>query len=227
MDSNIAERVLTESSDFATARALVDIEGLSSPRVCALLNRLVAEMDPEEHYLEIGTWKGRTLLSAARHNAGRRCIACDKFRFWGRFTGPGFLARRSLYRNLRRYAKGSAHIEFHAVTSRELFRRELVRAPVGVFFYDGDHSYEETHHAIVSVEKYLSPRSVLVVDDWADPIVQRATRDALAEAELGVLWSRDLPGNHDEAGFWNGLGIFYLERRRLRQAVTPARRQVA
>lgn len=227
MESNIAERVLTESSDFFSARPLVDIEGLSSPKVCAFLNRLVGEMDPGEHYLEIGTWKGRTLLSAARHNAGRLCIACDKFRFWGRFTGPGFLARRSLYRNLRRYADGSARIEFHAMTSRELFRRELVRPPVGVFFYDGDHSYEETHHAIVSAERYLSPRSVLVVDDWADPTVQRATHDALAEAELEVLWSRSLPGAHDETGFWNGLGVFFIERRSASQQPSTSTRRVA
>ena len=222
MQTNIAERILTETNDLSGARDLVDIEGLSSPRVCNLLNRLVAGMAPGEHYLEIGTWKGRTLLSAAHGNAGRLCIACDKFRFWGKFTGPGFLARRALLRNVARHRAGAAQVEFHAMTSRELFRRELVRAPIGVFFYDGDHSYAETRHAVMSVEPYLSQRSVLVIDDWADPIIVRATHDALRAARLDVLWHRSLPGNHDEEGFWNGLGVFYIERHRPSDARTPA-----
>lgn len=224
MDQNIAERLLLETNDFADAKPLVDIEGLSSPRVCAFLNQLVAHMEPDEIYLEIGTWKGRTLLSAAHGNAGRRCVACDKFRFWGKFTGPGFLARRQLYGNLKRFEQGSASIEFHSMTSRELFRRKLVRAPVGVFFYDGDHSFEETHHAIVQAAPYLSRRSVLVVDDWSDPTVVAATKQALRDANLHVRWYRALPGDHTETLFWNGLGVFYVERVVPRDSWAPSRR---
>lgn len=61
MVHNIAEQILRERDDFRDARHLLDIEGLSSPKVCNFPNRLVANLAPGERYLEIGTWKGRTL----------------------------------------------------------------------------------------------------------------------------------------------------------------------
>src|SRR5262245_35296777 len=92
---------LLEAHDyFRSAKPLVDIEGLSSHRVCNLLNYLVAELGSDECYLEVGTWKGRTLMSAAFGNRGKLCIGCDRFRFWGRFTGPGCIAKRALMRNI-------------------------------------------------------------------------------------------------------------------------------
>ena len=42
MDPNIAERLLRETDDFRGAQHLVDVEGMSSPKVCTFLNRLVA-----------------------------------------------------------------------------------------------------------------------------------------------------------------------------------------
>jgi hypothetical protein len=144
MNTNIASQILEENHDFADAAPLVDIEGMSSPRVCRYLNRLVASMDPGEAYLEVGTWKGRTLLSAALGNAGRVCIGCDKFRFWGRYTGLGSIARRDLLHNIDRFRGMTASIWFHDMNSRRFFAEVHPPLPVGVYFYDGDHSYEGT-----------------------------------------------------------------------------------
>jgi hypothetical protein len=212
MNTNIAADILEESNDFEGATHLVDVEGLSSARVCRFLNRLVARMEPGEIYLEIGTWKGRTLLSAAFGNNGKLCVGCDKFRFWGRFTGPGFLAKRDLFRNIERYRDRTAEIRFHHMTSRRFLANPSLPGPVGVYFYDGDHSYEGTLHGVVTAAPYLSERSVLVVDDWNDPEIRRATHDGIKQAGLEVLWSRELAGNQTEQGFWNGLGVFYLQR---------------
>jgi len=212
LDTNIALETLRDYRDFDGAQHLVDIPGLSSPRVCNFLNRLVARMDADEHYLEVGTWKGRTLLSAAFHNFNRLCIGCDRFRFWGRFTGPGFIARRALYANIRRYALESAKVELYDMPSRRLFSEAHVRSPVGVYFYDGDHSYEETFHGIMAAVPFLSPKSVLLIDDFNDPIIRCATREAIDAAKLRLLWQRELPGNQDEIGWWNGLGVFFVAR---------------
>lgn len=211
MQDNIALRALEEHDDFMDARPLVAVEGLSSPRVCAFLNQLVKRLDPGERYLEVGTYRGRTLISAAYENRGKICIGCDRFRFWGRFTGPGFLAKRALYQNIKRYEVGSAEIEFHPVSSRRLFAERRVTGPVGVYFYDGDHSYESTFHGIVSAVPLLSERAVILVDDWNDPVIRMATDDAFSRAELRELWRRELPGDHSERGWWNGLGAFFVE----------------
>ena len=211
MDTNIALETLQDYRDFAGAKHLVDIPGLSSPRVCNLLNRLVGRMASGEHYLEVGTWKGRTLLSAAFHNFDRLCIGCDRFRFWGRFTGPGIIAKRALHANVRRYAREGARVELYDMPSRRLFGEQHVRSPISVSF-DGDHSYDETFHGLTDAVPYLARKSVLLIDDYNDPIIRCAAREAIDAAGLRLLWHRELPGNHDEHGWWNGLGVFFVAR---------------
>lgn len=211
MNLNHAERLLRETNDFEGATHLVDVEGMSSPKVCRFLNRLVAAMDPGERYLEVGSWKGRTLLSAARHNAGRVCVGCDKFRIFGRYTGFGYKARRALKRNLERYAADRATIQFYDMPSARFFREPRLDGPVGVYFYDGDHSYGGTRRSVAAGARWLSPRAVVLVDDWNVPRIQSGANDGLRDAGVRVLWRRALEGDHTERTWWNGLGVFYVE----------------
>ncbi len=213
-ETNIAEQILRENNDFTDAHPLVDIKGLSSPKVCNFLNQLVAHMDPGENYLEIGCFQGLTLMSAAYKNRGKTCIACDKIRFWGRHTGFGFMVKRALYGNMKRYGDQAATIVFHHMKSQRLFKKQLVPSPVGVYFYDGDHSYSATKQHVVVAAPLLSEKSVLLMDDWNDPAIQRGTYDGFRQAGLEVLWERELAGeNFNTSGWWNGLAVFYLQRK--------------
>lgn len=212
MDTNIAQELLELHADFVGAKSLIDVQGMSSPRVVNFLNRLVARLAPDETYLEVGIWKGLTLISAAFENRDKLCVGCDHFRTWGRYTGWGVLARRALAENLERYRARSAEIRIFAMKSAELFRRRLLSAPVGVYFYDGDHSYEGTYQGMVAASPFLAERSVVLVDDWNDREIRRATFDGLEQASLRVLWRRALPGDHTTLGWWNGLGVFYVEK---------------
>jgi len=209
---NIARAVLEEHRDFVDARPLVDVEGLSSPKVCNFLNRLVARLDEGACYLEVGTFKGLTLISAALGNRGRQCVGCDKFRLYGRFTGFGPFAKRALLRNVARYRQGSASIEIHHTTSRNLFAEQRILQPVGVYFYDGDHSFAGTHHGMVAAAPYLAERAIVLVDDWSDPVIRGATREGLRQAGLRCLWERELEGDHSVDNWWNGLGVFFVEK---------------
>jgi len=169
-------------------------------------------MDPVERYLEIGTWKGRTLLSAAFQNRGRTCYACDKFRIWGRWTKWGYRARRELHRNIERYRDQCADIRFFHMKSERLFRNGLIAPPIGVYFYDGDHGYPLTRASVMAAAPLLSRRAVLLVDDWNDQVIQRATRDGIRDAKLEIIWEREFEGDHTQTGWWDGLGVFYLGR---------------
>jgi hypothetical protein len=212
--TNHADRLLRETDDFAGAEHLVDVPGMSSPRICQFLNRLVACMDPGEHYLEIGSWQGRTLLSAAFDNRGRLCIACDRFRLFGRYTGFGYRARRALVRNLARYAGRRAAVHFYDMHSSRLFRRRRFDGSIGVYFYDGDHTYRGTRRSIAAGAQRLSARAIVLVDDWNVSRIRAGTFDGLRDAAVRVLWHRALEGDHTEATWWNGLGVFYVETRR-------------
>lgn len=210
MQTNHAVRLLHETDDFADAQHVVDVPGMSSPRVCQFLNRLVSALDPGEHYLEIGSWYGRTLLSAAAHNEGRLCIACDKFRAFGRYTGLGYRARRALHRNVARYPNGRAVIHVYDMPSRRFLARRRYQGSVGVFFYDGDHSYRGTRQSIAAGARWLSSRAVVLVDDWNVSRIRRATFDGFEDADVRIEWHRGLHGDHSENTWWNGLGVFYI-----------------
>ena len=209
MRFNHIEELLATTDDFAGAKDLVDVPGMSSPRICNLLNRLVARMDPGERYLEIGVWHGRTLLSAALNNTDRLCIGCDKFRAFGRYTGFGFRARRALRANIARFTGQRASIWFYDMRSSVFFERHRL-GPVGVYFYDGDHSYRGTRQSIAAGARWLSRRAAVLVDDWNVPRVRRATFDGFRDGGVDILWQRELPGDHSEHTWWNGVGAFYV-----------------
>ncbi len=209
---NFVQQIIEENKYFENAKHLVDVEGMSTPRVCTLLNKLVGHMEEKQTYLEIGTWKGLTICSAAIHNQGKNCVACDKFRFHGKFTGWGFKAKRALYDNLNRYESESAKVTFHHMRSEEMFRKNLVPDNIGVYFYDGDHSYKATRDHILAVNTLLADEAVILVDDWNDPAIQKATRDAIEEMDFEIEWEIELDGNQTQEGWWNGLGVFLLQR---------------
>ena len=211
MQENIAKRLLDETNDFEGAEPLVSVDGMSSPKVCNFLNRLVARMPAGERYLEVGTWQGLTLLSAAYQNVEKVCIACDKFRFWGRWTGPGWRARRRFHSNLRRYRDRCAYIDFHQTTCERLFGEQRVQAPIGVYFFDGDHSQAGTRFGISAAGAVLSRRAVVLVDDWNIPEVRAGALEGFTAAGLDILWQRALAGDHTKNGWWNGLGVFFIE----------------
>jgi hypothetical protein len=56
------------------------------------------------------------------------------------------------------------------------------------------------------------PRGGPLVDDWNIPEVREGARDAVRAGGLSVLWHRELPGDHTRDGWWNGLGVFFVER---------------
>jgi hypothetical protein len=217
MRRNIVRAALEEHRDFAAARPLVDVAGRAAPRVCHLLNRLVANLERHESYLEIGSRRGRTLLSAALGNVGRVCVGCDKHRFYGRDAGFGLAQRRDLQRNIAHYRDGSAHIAFHPTSARRLFAEARLSRPVGIYYFADDVRYAGTYQGVIAASPYLSERSVVIVDGWAEPLVRRAAKRALRDAQLVPLWSRALVSHDDPtavpSGAWGrGLGVFFVEK---------------
>jgi hypothetical protein len=212
MEENTADRLLRETDDLRDVTPVVDVPGMSSPKVCQFLNRLVAHLPPGERYLEVGTWQGLTLLSAAYGNLDKVCIGCDKFRLWGRWTGLGWAARRAFQANLQRLRRHCGYVHLYEMSDHQLFARRLVQGPIGVYFYDGDHSRAGTRRGIADAAPLLSRRAVVLVDDWNISEVRQGARDGLRDGRLAVLWQRELPGDHTRAGWWNGLGAFFVER---------------
>ena len=83
-----------------------------------------------------------------------------------------------------------------------------------ILFYDGPHD-EQSHYKVL--HKYLpvlDNQFVLVIDDWNWPNVSLPTKKAIKDLDLKVLYKEEIECKVEDINdFWNGLGIYVLEKR--------------
>ena len=83
-----------------------------------------------------------------------------------------------------------------------------------ILFYDGPHD-EESHYKVL--HKYLpvlDNQFVLVIDDWNWPNVSLPTKKAIKDLNLKVLYEEEINCKVEDVNdFWNGLGIYVLEKK--------------
>jgi hypothetical protein len=148
-------------------KTVCKIPRMSTFAVGAIINRGVAEMNPEETFVNVGVWNGFTFLSGVAHNPDKKSIGVDNF---SQFGGPreAFLQRFN--------ALKSAHHQFYDMDYLEYFKREH-KAKIGFYIYDGDHKYEDQLKGLQVAEPYFSENCLILVDDtnWEQP--RQATYD--------------------------------------------------
>lgn len=199
----LAERLLASPQSMLVS----DIPGFTSSRVQALLNGCVAELPSDEAYLEVGCWHGASLIAALLGNMSATAIACDNFSQFLR-SNP----RTHFYRHLERYRERIPPLTFLEGDCFELPRRSPPTKPIGVYFYDGEHSEESQMKAITEFHTLLADDAIVLVDDWNFPAVQRGTWRGIEAIRPKRIWFQELPArdNGDRENFWNGVGAFHL-----------------
>ena len=176
-------------------RPLLDVPRMSTVAIAGLLNRAVASMPDGHSFVNVGVWQGFTLLAAMAGNPDKACIGIDNF---SQFRGP-----RELFMERFLARRGPAH-EFHDMDYREYFARAH-DGPIGVYLYDGEHSYDNQMHGLEAAEEFLADGCLLIVDDTngADP--RQATMDFVASRRdyhvVADVWT----GALSHPTFWNGL----------------------
>jgi protein O-GlcNAc transferase len=180
------------------------VPGLACANNLALLNVAAACLEPGECYAEAGTYRGTSLISAMLDNDGKEFVAIDNFSM-----GDG--SREQLEENLRRYGlEGRATIVEGDVF--EVLRGVPFPSPVGVWYYDAGHEYEQQVDGLQLAERHLSERALMIVDDSDWDRVARAIEDYLAEQprakRILSLPGKDKGGPH----WWEGVDV--LEWRR-------------
>jgi hypothetical protein len=105
-------------------------------------------MPKDEMYLEVGTLEGRTLEAAAHGNDGKTLYGvdpCEKYDVVPDGFGPNVTFVRARW---------------------EAFLSQPLAMPIGLCFYDGDHSAAQTWEFMQVVTNHLAEEAVLVLDDW-------------------------------------------------------------
>jgi predicted O-methyltransferase YrrM len=174
------------------------VPGLAAVNNLALLNVAASLIEPGESYVEAGTFKGTSLISAMLGNEGD-FVAIDNFSMG---DGSPELVRQ----NLARFGLEGATI-LEGDTADVLQRGDLAGRRIGVFYYDAAHSYEAHLEGLRLVEPYLAERALLIVDDSDWEQVGRATRDYLAgQPRARMLF--DVKGDqHGQPDWWKGVHV--------------------
>jgi predicted O-methyltransferase YrrM len=183
--------------DRSLRPVLEAVDGLSEENNLALIGLAAAHLEPGECYLEAGTYRGRSLIAAARSTAAE-CIGIDNFSFDD--SDP-----EALRANLERFGVAGRARMLDGDAAAVLAQSEL--PPVGVFFYDADHSTEATLAAFSAVVPHLSPRAVIAADnaDWARV---RAAVDAFVDAHAEAALAARIAGREDgQPWWWDGVDL--------------------
>jgi hypothetical protein len=182
---------------------LFRFEFLSIPRLSTLaiahvINQLVKEMPPDQAYLNIGLWCGFSFISGIIGNDRSICIGVDNFSDPAK-TESAFTAHFGRFKT-----PGS---QYFKMDYREYFEK-VHRGPIGVYFYDGDHSYDHQLRGLELAEPFLAKGSYIMVDDTNDPAPRQATLDFLRRhgGRYQLVLDKRTP-NNGHPTYWNGLMI--------------------
>lgn len=191
------------SSDILT------IEGMSGDKTRHLYNN-ICDLSGST-YVEVGTWKGSSFISAMYKNENTYGISIDN---WSEFGGP----KADLIHNVNKYLVNN-NVK---LLDKDcwLINETDINKSIDIYMYDGAHTYEDQKKAITYYHKFFSKHVIIMVDDWAcDWVhVKKGTLDGISEMNLKVHYSHEIGlvntlGHHTGGDtFWNGCGVFVCER---------------
>lgn len=180
-----------------------DVQGMSTPSNLHFLNLAVRQLARGECYLEVGTWRGLTLIGALLGNRAHG-YAIDNSTMVehnkdGRQSADVWEENVSKYGMASRasYIDGEVPAIFSA----------LHIPPVGVYFFDGDKSTPQAaYDGLMGVVPYLAKTAAIIVDDANTPQVREAAFWFCYNYRDKAVKLLDIPTpSNCWASFWNGV----------------------
>jgi hypothetical protein len=219
--------------DRRFAEVLEAVPGLARENNLALLNVAAGLLGPRESYVEVGTYRGTSLIAAMLGNAASLAMPPGGRPGSARASGltqseKAFIdgpwrtaaqrefvgidnfsfrngGREELAANLERFGVRAEIIEGDAF---ELLRGgALAGKRLGVYYYDNGHQYEQHLDGLRLVEPYLASPALLIVDDSDWDQVACATRDYLAEQPRARLLLEIEGKDRGQPWWWEGVHV--------------------
>ncbi|HEY2937800.1 MAG TPA: class I SAM-dependent methyltransferase [Gaiellaceae bacterium] len=154
--------------DRRFAPILEQVGGLARENNLALINLAASLLGPGESYVEVGSYKGLSLIAAMLGNDGD-FVAIDSFQM-----GDG--SRELLEHNVARYS-----LEGHTILEGDAFELlPRLDRRIGAYYYDAAHDYESQLNGLRLAEPHLVSGALVIVDDTDWERVERAIDDYLA-----------------------------------------------
>ncbi len=197
-------RLLAKSRNPATrdlSQVLSRVPGMATENKLKLLNLAVASLGDNEVYVEVGCYRGASLVGAATGNPDARIYACDNF---SQFDG----AAEALEGVLAQFTR-PGQVEFRDLDFRDFMTAAPWRpAKIGAYFYDGGHSFEDQYDGLRFAIPHLADDAIVIIDDTNKRAARSA--DALIARQVPgfeLILNLRTPGNHHPT-WWNGIQLY-------------------
>jgi hypothetical protein len=181
---------------------ILNIQGMSGKMTRHLYNNICSL--PKVNYLEIGCWKGASSISSLYKNHDLNATIIDN---WTEFSN----ARFDFSKNISKYIDPNLNLQLINENCFKL-QSKLEYSPYNIFIYDALHDFESQKLAIIRFWKYLDKSCIIIIDDWCWDNVKRGTIEGLQEVGAKIIYHKELLEPLGPDGFWNGCGIFLIEK---------------
>ena len=202
-----------------TSVAVPGVEGYSGKKLIASLQQLTQLFCTNgTAYLELGVFRGLTLISNAHANPGVPCYGIDNFSLFDDEDDEH--KNLSIIQNhLKRLKmKNVAIINSDFDDALDSLGTYIGKQKVGVFFVDGPHDYRSQLVPLLKIVPYLADECAIVVDDANYPHVRQATNDFLRANPDFALLAQAYTSKHianmsakekeqASASWWDGVNI--------------------
>lgn len=191
--------IIKNNEDFELKKILLKIEGMSTYAIGYIINQICKRLTSNQVYLNIGCWKGFSLVSGMINT---KCLVygVDNFSEFG-------YVESEFYKNFNMYKKNKFHFFFNQDYKIFLKKFEIRKKYIDFYFYDAEHSYKDQIENLELVDNLLKKGSIIMIDDINFREVFSATNDFLAKnnKRYRVLKKFQTANNHCHPSFWNGL----------------------
>ena len=180
------------------------VQGMTSPSNMHMFNLAVQHLAPGECYLEVGTWRGATLIGALLDNDALG-IAIDDDSM-NEHDGDERLSRDVWYDNVFKFDIG-VRAEYVNGSVPNIWNTLGLRSNVGVYLFDGDKSTEDAAYAgLVGVTPFLADEALIFVDDANEINIRRAVHnlERVYPDQAVKILDIPTPGNCWPC-LWNGI----------------------
>lgn len=215
--ANIKDPLGFKSLDVANtqiwdrATPVFNLKYLETPRMSTIangyiINRLVQNMPDSLVYLNIGTWCGFSFFSGIIGNPNKRCIGVGNFSFGGAVGSGDNPKVKKIFDFQYQLFKTDKSLFFDL--DYEEYFKNTHKDSIGVYFYDGEHTYEHQMKGLLVADRFIAPGGYVIVDDTNMPDPRNATLDFIQKMQgsYSLVFDVETP-NNGHPTFWNGLMI--------------------
>lgn len=198
MNENRHKLVAKAIYDSIASGALIDLklEGATGEKTVGILQRFAQLMDQNECYLEVGVYRGKSLLSVAKVVPNRQTFGIDNF---SQFDKNGKNRQILEKQKNKNHIQNCTLINADFEDALENLEKYLGEKKVGLYFIDGPHDYRSQLMCLQLALPFLSENAIIVIDNSNYNHVRQANRDFLfthPEYKLAFeAYSRTHPAN--------------------------------